>query len=826
MKSFLTKHGRIILIFLALSGLFAVWSLYRSSMSPKNIRNVLLISIDTCRADRLSCYGYEFPTTPNIDALAAESILFKNVISPIPQTLPAHSSMLTGTIPPYHGVHHNFGYLADESNTTLAEILKDAGFTTGAAISASVLDSQFGIDQGFDTYQDHMETSLEGNSVAQRQGGETTAVALDWLADNKDERFFFFLHYFDPHTNYEPPEPFASRFAQRPYAGEIAYTDYCIGRVLAKLKELGLYDSTLIIITADHGEMIGEHGEPTHKFFIYQGAIKVPLIVKSPGQDNAATIESIAGIIDIVPTVCSLLNIQTPEQVQGVDLSAALKGKPLRVQDRHLFCESLEATKYDGNSLLGVVNNRHKYIQTTRPELYDLIEDAAESNNLVKQQPQQAGMMQDELAQILERSVRQGSPESKPGLDAEAIKQLQSLGYVGGSVIEDFSFDQTKDDPKDLLKYHLLEEEMEFYFAREEYGKAATLAQQLIQLRPDCFLPYNTLGSIALAGKDYSRVIVYCQKVIDLEPDNAKAYVNRGVAYGNTDKHDRAIRDFDKAIELDPGNTNAYKNRGLAYLDKGDNVRAIRDYDKVIEMDPDNASAYVNRGFAYGNKGEHDRAIRDSDKAIELDPNNAEAYVNRGVAYGNKGEHERAIRDFDKAIQLDPNNTKAYVNRGFAYGNKGEHERAIGDFDKAIELDPNNALTHEKIGAVLMRLGRAKEAVSHYRQALDLRGDWPEMMNNLAWILATHEDAQVRDGAEAIRLAERACQLTGFKVAVLQDTLAAAYAEAGQFEKAVETAESAIRLAHAASGEKLSKKVRKRLQLYKADRPYREPSSP
>ena len=272
----------LLLVVIIAAGL---WLLLRSISPGQGIRHIILISIDTCRADYLSCYGYKSKTTPNIDALAAEGVLFENAISPVPQTLPAHSSMFTGTIPPYHGVHDNEGYRLDESNVTLAEILTDAGFTTGAAISAFPLDSKFGIDQGFESYNDYFETTLEGHPLEQRRGGETTDVALDWLKKNKDKRFFFFLHYFDPHQAYDPPEPFASRFASDLYAGEIAYTDHCIGKVVDKLKELGIYDSTLIIITSDHGEMLGEHGEVTHTYFIYQSAIKVPLIFKLPANN-------------------------------------------------------------------------------------------------------------------------------------------------------------------------------------------------------------------------------------------------------------------------------------------------------------------------------------------------------------------------------------------------------------------------------------------------------------------------------------------------------------------------------------------------------------
>ncbi len=530
MRFVISRCRLIVLLLLVVGGLLAAWFLYGSGYFLGKYPNVLLISIDTCRADRLSCYGYELATTPNIDALAAEGILFEHAISPVPQTLPAHGSMFTGTIPPYHGVHDNFGYHLDKSNITLAEILRDSGFTSGAVISAFVLDSQFGTAQGFDSYHDRIESPMQGQAIPQRQAGQTTRIALDWLEENKDKRFFFFLHYYDPHVEYEPPEPFASQFAGNLYAGEIAYTDHCIGQVIDKLKELGLYDSTLIIITSDHGEMLGEHGELTHSYFIYQGAIRVPLIFKLPGPSKPARIKSIAGIVDIVPPVCGLLNIETPKQVQGIDLSPSLKGEVSSGQDRHMFCESLWPTSYKANSLLGVVNDRFKYIQTTRPELYDLIKDPGESDNLVEEQRQRARIMQDKLAQILEQSVRKDALDSKMAMDPETIERLKSLGYAGGTITEDFSFDQTKDDPEDLLECHLLQVRTSFYLTLKQYNKAEMFAEQMIQLRPDSAHGYKTLGDIAMLQGDDSRAIVYLQKAIELEPDNAKVYNSRGMA--------------------------------------------------------------------------------------------------------------------------------------------------------------------------------------------------------------------------------------------------------------------------------------------------------
>ena len=824
---FVTTGYRLIIVVLLLAstGFFATRFLRRSDISSGDIRNVVLISIDTCRADRLSCYGYKSKTTPNIDAVAAEGILFEHTISPVPLTLPAHSSLLTGTIPPYHGVHDNFDYL-DKSNLTLGEILQDAGFTTAAVISAFVLDSQFGIEQGFDTHHDHFESPLEGNDVEQRQGGETTRVAVDWLEQNKGQKFFLFLHYYDPHARYQPPEPFGSRFATDPYAGEIAYVDHCIGQVIQELKDLGLYDSTLLIITGDHGEMLGEHGEPTHDYFIYQSAVRVPLIIKIPGQDRPARIKSMTGLIDIVPTVCSLLNVETPSQVQGIDLSDSFTGDNTSLQDRHMFCESLTPTKYQANSLLAIVNDRYKYIQTTRPELYDLSEDTAESNNLAEQRQEQAWEMKDRLAEMLEQSVRQDSPDGKTAMDAQAIQRLQSLGYVGGAVTEDFSFDETKDDPKDLLEYHLLQATFNTHFIKKRYEEAKLSAEKMIEQRPECSAGYEQLGKTAVELQDYSLALVSLQTVIEKCPDSSEAYDNRGLAYLGKGDYDQAVADFNKAIDLGPMKVGPYINRGRAYWSKGDHDQAIRSFNIARELDPENGLLHNNRGLAYWGKGEHAQALQDFNRAIELDPRDAKAYYNRGRARWMKDDNEPALRDFNRAIELNPTYAKAYNNRGATYSSQGDSERAIGDFEKAISLDPTDADAHENMSLELLRLGKTKEAIAYGREAVRLQSDWPEGLSNLAWILATSEDTQLRDGAEAVRLAEQACQLTNYKRATILDTLAAAYAEIGLFDKAVQTAETAIQIAMDTEKREWADDIRIRLDLYGAQRPFRESFDP
>ncbi|MHC5018472.1 MAG: sulfatase [Planctomycetota bacterium] len=362
-KQFLIGVGLVLLI------LFGWW--FFGKDSGAQINHVVIISMDTTRADYLSCYGYEHKTTPNIDAVAAEAVRFEHVIAPIPLTLPSHSTMMTGTIPPRHGIHDNLNYSLGDSNVTLAEMLQAKGYTTGGIISSYVLEDTFGLNQGFDTYDDEFDETITDAAGAQRRGGEVSEHAIRWLDENRRDSFFLFLHYYDPHIEYTPPEPFASMFKDNLYAGEIAYADHCIGQVITKLKSLGLYDSTLLIITGDHGEGLGDHVELAHSYYIYQESIHVPLIIKLPGQHKAKTVKDVAGLVDITPTVCSLLNLGLPEPIDGKDLSPYLWRETPESEDRYIYSESLIATKYNASPLLAVTGNRFKYIQTARPELYD-----------------------------------------------------------------------------------------------------------------------------------------------------------------------------------------------------------------------------------------------------------------------------------------------------------------------------------------------------------------------------------------------------------------------------------------------------------------------
>lgn len=633
----------------------AVWLLHRPGISPQDIGNVILISIDTCRADYLGCYGFGRGTTPNIDAVARQSVLFENVVVPAPLTLPAHCSMLTGTIPPYHGAHDNLDYRLGDTNVTIAEILKEQGFVTGAVISTFVLDSQFGLKQGFDSYNDTFEAEYAVGTVSERKGGEASRFAMEWLEQHKGERFFFFLHYYDPHTEYIPPEPFASRFAEDLYAGEIAYTDYCIGQVVQKLRDLGLFDSSLLIITGDHGEMLGEHGEQDHGYFIYQSAIKVPLLFKLPGQRRGKVVKDLVALVDIVPTVCSLVGIEPTAQMQGKDLSGYLGGKSAPREERYVYTESLYPTKYNANTLLGVVTERWKYIQTTRPELYDLIGDPQESNNVIEQHFQQARILQDRLKQILERTVRERQTDGKTELDERARKRLESLGYVSGAVSEDFEFDQSKEDPKNLIDFHVLNTDVHRLMGQSKNAEAKQLCQELLAQRPDCYEVYRMLGKIAFRENDKENARGYMLESLRLNPDQSDLHNNLSVLLARERKYDEAIEHLRKSLEVSPGQIVA-RNNLAALLDRqGSSEEAASRYVESLRVKDNQPDIHVKLGDILYRQKKFNEAVKHWAESLKFKPREPYAIYNRlGSAFYRLGKVDEAVKNWGRSLELKP----------------------------------------------------------------------------------------------------------------------------------------------------------------------------
>lgn len=585
----------------------------KTALYPKEIRHVVLISIDTCRADHLGCYGYSRKTSPNIDAVASEGILFNHAVTSVPITLPSHSSMLTGTTPLYHKVRDNSSYRLGNSNVTLAEILQENGLVTGAVIGAFVLDSQFGLDQGFDTYNDNLEKEDKKPFLFnERKAEEVTRFANIFLEKHRNDKFFLFLHYFDPHCLYEAHKnfPFTSvplvAFSRDCYDSEIAYTDRCIGQVIKKLKGLNLYDSTLLIITADHGESLGEHSESSHGYFIYHSTLHVPLIIKVPGGPRGKIVNDVAGLIDIVPTVCGLLGFPIPQQVEGKDLSAFFSNGGGCVEQRYLYCESLMPTKLGVGPLLGLISNRWKYIHTLKPELYDLREDHRETENLLNKQRQQAHIMQNQLELALQNDRLNNVADSKVVLDEETRKRLQSLGYISSRTVnENIQLDQVGLDPKKFIEvYNFIDKFFELAL-KKKFDKAKKLCDRMLKKWPDMKQTHYLLGLIAVSEGDIQAISTHFSQYLE----HMKSDSN----------------DFDMRVRPKYELATAHGNLGIALQHEGQIERAIAHFKKAMSYNPYMVETKQKLAGAYLIQGEYDQAIKHFNEALRIDPNCAQA---------------------------------------------------------------------------------------------------------------------------------------------------------------------------------------------------------
>ena len=418
--------------------------------------NVVVITLDTTRADRLGAYGYRVQT-PNLDGLAREGVLFEQTESVTPLTLPAHGSLFTGRFPPSHGVRGNGGFFSDADHTTLAEVLKERGFQTGGFVGAYVLDSTWGLDQGFDTYLDGFDAPTfkwRSHGHLQRRADEVIDSALAWLDHAASSRFFAWLHFYDPHAPYEPPEPYATMHADEPYVGEIGFVDAQIGRVLAFLGQRDLVDRTIVVAVGDHGESLGEHGERTHGFFIYESAMRVPFIVRAPfGKMRGRRVSDIVRTVDVMPTVLDMLGMPSPPGIEGTSLVPLMTGA-VRELGLDAYAETLYPLHRFGWSDLRMLRSgRFKLIAAPRPELYDLAVDPREQLNLYDQQRALGQRLATRLRQMEERFASRAIPGAAAEPTADQLARLATLGYVGRAVTGASGADnrEGRADPKDQI---------------------------------------------------------------------------------------------------------------------------------------------------------------------------------------------------------------------------------------------------------------------------------------------------------------------------------------------------------------------------------------
>lgn len=778
-------------------------------------RRVLLISIDTCRADHVGCYGGPDGITPNIDAVAADGVVFTEAVSPAPLTRPAHATMLTGRTPPLHGVRDNAHHRLADSATTLAEVLREQGITTGAVVSAFVLDSFFGLDQGFETYDDQFANPLSEFAGDFRLGEETSERALDWLAAHGRGDFFLFLHYWDPHQEYRPPEPFASRFPGSPYSGEIAYADHCIGRVIDELKRRRLYDSTNIVITADHGEMLDEHGEKTHGYFVYQSAIRVPLIIKPAGEAIGRRVGDTVGLVDIVLTVCSLLGVPAPSEVEGLDLSGLMRGGGDEDRGRVIYSESLWPTKYGANPLISAVGGGWQLIETTRPELYDLELDPEQRVNLIGDRPRVLEALRSRLARIVDEARSAAGASDQTSLDRETRERLSSLGYmVETNVAENGEIEPGLDDPKDLVDYHRRAMQVRVLVGEQRFAEARSELERMIRERPGASRAYLDLGMLAIEQGSYGEAVGVLEACARLEPRSPFVHLELGYALSKAGASERAVASYRNAVAIDPEYGDALAKLGIELNRLGRFGEAVEPLQHAVAVNPENAEAQGALGVALARVGRAAEAEPHYREAVELapeDPTFVNSYGLFLVVYGRPAE---AVDVLEPAVAAFPARPELDFNLALALRRLGRLDEAVEHYRRVVALSPEVAAAHEALGELLYQRDEIAEAVMHFERALSLEPDAPTVLNSLAWVFATSEKIGSEDAATAVTMARRACELTGWSDPSVLDTLAAALAGVERYDEAVETAVRASALARAAGRSELAAAIDERVARY------------
>jgi arylsulfatase A-like enzyme/Tfp pilus assembly protein PilF len=664
--------------------------------------NVILITIDTLRADHLPIYGYSNVKTPNFVALAGESLVFQDAIAEIPLTLPSHTSILTGLLPVAHHVRDNATFTLDPAKTTLAEILKSNGYATAAFVSSAVLDSRYGLGQGFEFYFDNLDESgveMVPGSGLERRGQDTEMEVEEWLAANRNRKTFVWMHLYDPHDPYKPPEPYATEYRTHPYDGEIAYTDEVIGKLLSRLRELDQWQKTIVILTADHGESLGEHGEPTHGVFLYDSTIKVPLLIRLPNGPRKS-IADLVRHVDIAPTILDLVGIDTPSYMQGKSLLRLISGNE---GGRSAFSESRYAEiHYGWSPLRSITTKDFKYVDAPKPELYSRKMDPHEANNIYADNRDIVKKLKDELQDI---RTKNSDSDIQPArkIDPEMEERLRALGYVAGSV--ESTPESLKVDPKD--KIHLHRSLVEAYVAMTEkqYSVAIEKLRPLIDKNSKGEY-FNVTEARYLAGIAYAQVgqypeaIAQLREVVRSQPNNLQAAYNLAYAYQVIGDYPAAEKYYKLTLDSDANYLPAIVGLGKLYKalrhDKEAELyftRAVSSYQQSLAKTKGVASrsrTYAALAEIYFNRRDLPEAEKNQKAAIELTPREPNLHYNLAQMYEALGRTREAMEEYKKEIAINSSHYMALTNLGLLYRQSGDLNAAIAAFQQVLRIIPGS----------------------------------------------------------------------------------------------------------------------------------------
>jgi arylsulfatase A-like enzyme/tetratricopeptide (TPR) repeat protein len=665
--------------------------------------NVILVTMDTTRADHLACYGYPNVRTPNLDALAGRGVLFEQAATAAPLTLPAHCTIMTGMYPTYHGVRINGNTALSDEQTTVAEVLSARGYQTGAFIGAFVLDGRWGLKQGFQHYDDEFDLDKYKHldlGAVQKPGNQVMDAALAWLEEQKNSPFFAWIHLYDPHIPYDPPEPYHSEYSPSGptglYDGEIAFMDEQIGRCVAWLAKNDLDKKTILILIGDHGEGLGSHGEATHGFFIYDSVIRVPFLVITPFAElQGKRVPSQVSSVDVFPTLLDLADIAAPLKTQGRSLLPAMF-RPEKEREGTAYSESMVPNiQYGWSPLYSLRTARYKYIDTPKTELYDIHHDPGEQTNIYPRDIDVAQKMKTELDRLMTETGKDAPTPQAANLDKDTMERLSALGYIGAPVtMKKTSKDRSRpfDDPKDKLPVF----------------EAVTRAGAMI------------------LNERYAAAVELLEPAIRDEPTITQALLLLATCYVHLGRKEEAKADLDIILKEDPENIQGLIALANILVGEGKNQDAIALCKRTLSVDENNVQAYMLIGEIYIGEEDHAGALPYMEKAVEILPKLTRNRFNLAASLVGVRQYDRAENLLKEIIRESPKFPRANYNLGLLYEEQGRFEEARAAYAGEVSAFPREYQARFNLGNVLLKLGDRAGYIGNMREVVKVAPEQAE----------------------------------------------------------------------------------------------------
>lgn len=640
--------------------------------------DIILVTIDTLRADAVTA-----ETTPFLVELAKQGVSFENAHAHNVMTLPSHANILTGLLPYQHGVRDNAGFTFGKNDepiapskkqATIAARLRERGYATGAFVAAYPLDAHFGLDADFDIYDDNYRVDPNALKFAtpERPASEVLAAAQQWYDSVAERKKFLWVHLYEPHYPYEPVSPFKERYPGKPYYAEVAAADDALGKFLRPILERR--PNTLLIVTADHGEGLGDHEENHHGLFAYEETLKVPLILLEKAKVRPRVEKNFVRHIDIAPTVLARLGIEKPAELQGeslLDVKAS----------RDTYFEALWGSLNLGWApLVGMIHGDHKYIDLPVAELYDLPRDPRELKNLVAENRRVTTRIRELLA-----NAAPAATAAQRNVSPDEAKNLMSLGYLTGTAAAKKTY-TADDDPKNLVQYHLRMNAALEHYRRGEANEAIAVARKLVEERPEMTVAKDLLAMILQQTEHTAQAEDVLRKMIAADANNAVAKKRLGLLLSEKGEAKEAVQILSAFADAnEPDLLNAY---GIALADTGRVRDAVQQFQRVLQIDPDNATAFQNLGVVALRTGDVNQAQQFLTRALQIDSKLPRALNTLGVVYARQTDFPRAVDAWQRAVALDPRQYDALFNLGMVAGRAGRRDEARRALTQFVETAP------------------------------------------------------------------------------------------------------------------------------------------